>query len=207
MTDTAKTTISLRPMGLDDIPTVAEWFWTFQDIAFFDRDLPVPVNIDAVRESWRSALEFANPPRALWFVAENSNKTSVAICGLQAINYVHGDAVLAVFVTEPMRGKGLARAMAVVLADLAFDQMRLNRLSTFYRDDHSATQRILVDRIGFQKEGCKRQAWYADGIHRDVIQVGLLSQEWRDQRDQVKTDLELSGMVSIDLKRTPQQGP
>ncbi len=193
-------------MGFDDVPTVADWFWNFRDIAAFDRNLPVPVNLEAVRESWRSALEYADPPRALWYVAEDGAGTALGIGGLQAINYVHGDAVLPLFIAEPARGKGLALAISVVLADLAFDTLRLNRLTTFYRDDNDATKRI-VERMGFAQEGRLRQAWYGDGVHHDLIQVGMLHNEWLDGRAALKAELETSsktpGVLSINLERTP----
>ncbi len=191
-------------MGFDDVPTVAEWFWNFRDIAVFDRNLPVPVNLEAVRESWRTALEYADPPRALWYVAEETDgdgkAAAVGIGGLQSINYVHGDGILPLFIAEPARGRGLALALSVVLADMAFETLRLNRLTTYYRDDHAATQRI-VERMGFATEGRTRQGWFADGVHRDIVQVGLLRSEWLDRRDTLKAELETSGALSITLER------
>ena len=184
----SKTPIHFRPLNQEDMKVVSVWFQNFEDIAMFDRGMPIPVNDDFVRESWKPALEFADPPRALWFVAALEDKSIVGVCGLQGINYIHGDVVVPVFVDETMRSKGLACAMGVMLNNLAFDQLRLNRVSTIYRDDNVATKK-LVEKLGFSHEGTARQAWYADGEHKDIIHVGILKSEWFAIRDKLRSDI------------------
>ncbi|MFD2740551.1 GNAT family N-acetyltransferase [Sulfitobacter aestuarii] len=177
-----------RPLGLEDISKIADWFWDFEDVALFDRGLPVPVNIDAMRESWRSSLDHAQTPRAFWFIAEDANETPAGIAGLEAVNYIHGDAIVPAFVAEPFRKKGLATAMSVALIELAFQQLRLHRLTTYYRDGNTATLNALQT-IGFTEEGRFREGWFVGGTRRDVVIVGLLASEWAGRRDRVLAKL------------------
>lgn len=177
-------TVTWRPMGLDDIPRISEWFWKFTDVALFDRTLPVPVSLDAMRENWREGMVQKSSPSAYWYMAEDADKTPIGIAGLDSVNYIHGDAVLPFFVAEEYRKRGLATAMTVALLDLAFKRLRLHRITTFYRSDNTATQRVL-EKLGFTEEGRVREGWFVEGTRKDTVIAGILGTEWIATRDEV----------------------
>ena len=189
----------MRPMGMEDIPTIARWFGNFDDIALFDRNLPVPIGPEAVRESWKPALEYSDPPRSLWFVAEDADGKPSGVGGLQSINYIHGDAVLPMFVDRPARTNGLATGMTITLLDLAFGQLRLHRVSTFFRADHDATANV-IGKVGFREEGRIRQGWFAEGRHYDVVQVGLLRSEWLEGCADLRAELTADSGIELRLE-------
>ncbi|WP_299737734.1 GNAT family protein [uncultured Roseobacter sp.] len=176
--------ITWRPLGLDDISKIANWFWDFQDVALFDRTLPVPTSVDALRESWSKSIEYSKSPCGYWFIAEDDQGQPLGIAGLESINYIQGDAVLPFFVAEEFRKRGLASAMAVAVLDLAFKRLRLHRVTTFYRDDNAATQRAL-HKLGFTDEGKFREGWFVEGERKDIVIAGILGSEWLASRDQV----------------------
>ena len=78
--------------------------------------------------------------------------------------------------------------MLCELIDLAFNQLRLHRLSTVYRANNTASQQ-LVSLVGFAQEGRVREGWYANGQHHDIVHVGLLKSEWPGKRQVVKERL------------------
>lgn len=184
MTNKTADVITWRPMGLDDIPRISDWFWDFTDAALFDRTLPVPLSVDALHESWREAMVQKSSPGAFWFMAEDQDNTPVGIAGLESVNYIHGDAVLPFFVTHDFRKRGLATAMTVAILDLAFKRLRLHRVTTFYRSDNAATQRVL-EKFGFAEEGRFREGWFADGDRKDTVIAGILGTEWIATREKV----------------------
>ncbi len=190
---------SFRPMGISDVDQIATWFSNFEDVAMFDRNVPLPVNIENMRQTWGKSLECSSPPKSLWFIAEDREKKPAGICGLELINYINGDSTVPIFVSEEMRGKGLAVAMIVPLIDIAFEKLRLHRLTTYFREDNAATKAI-VSRMGFKEEGRLREAWYADGIHKDLVQVGLLKSEWPAVRNSIHSKLEATQSVTITLR-------
>ncbi|WP_419907574.1 GNAT family N-acetyltransferase [Hoeflea sp.] len=189
----------MRPMGMEDIPTIARWFSNFDDIALFDRNLPVPVGQEAVFESWKPALEYTEPPRSLWFVAEDEDGNPAGVGGLQSINYIHGDAVLPMFIDRPARTNGLATGMTINLIDLAFGQLRLHRVSTFFRADHDATANVIA-KVGFREEGRVREGWFAGGKHHDVVQVGLLRSEWQQGCEALREELKANSGIELRLE-------
>ena len=175
---------TFRPMSLDDISTVSEWFWDFKDVAMFERNLPIPTNVHAMQDSWRKSLEYSANPGAYWFITVSSDGRPAGIAGLEAVNYIHGDAVVPVFVAKEFRKRGLATAMSISLLELAFRQLRLFRVSTYYREDNAGT-RSTLSTLGFQEEGRFRGGWFSDGQRRDVIISGLLSSDWEQKRKSV----------------------
>lgn len=183
-------------MGLDDLDGISSWFWNMDDMALFDRALPLPVNSDSLRESWSPALSHSVPPRALWFVAEDTEGAPLGVGGLQAINYIHGDAVLPMFISERARGMGLATAITSRLLDLAFNRMRLHRVTTFFREDNTTTRHVLA-KLGFAEEGRQRGGWFVDGTRLDVVHSGILASEWVDRRAEIMDVLASPGKVRL----------
>ncbi|MEX3011165.1 GNAT family N-acetyltransferase [Hoeflea sp. TYP-13] len=195
----SNSTYTMRPMGFDDIATMTRWFSNFEDIALFDRNLPVPIGKEAVEESWKSALEHSEPPRSLWYMAEDADGEPAGLGGLQAISYIHGDAVLPMFIARESRASGLATAIATVLLDMAFGQLRLHRVTTYYRDGHRASASV-TKKVGFREEGRVRQGWFGDGEYRDVIQVGILGAEWQAVSSGLKQELADKSKITMKLE-------
>lgn len=184
MSNEAVEPITWRPLALDDITSIAEWFWDFQDVALFDRSLPVPTSVDALRKSWGKSIEYQKSPCGHWFIAVASDGQPLGIAGLESVNYIQGDAVMPFFVSQAFRKRGLASAMAVSVLDLAFKRLRLHRVTTFYRDDNAATKRALA-KLGFSEEGMFREGWFFEGVRKDIVIAGILGREWIASREQV----------------------
>lgn len=193
---TGKQIIYFRPLGEADLSKLADWFACFEDLALFDRGLPVPVSREFVIESWKPALHYSDPPRSFWYIAEDEDASPIGICGIQSINYIHGDAVIPLFVSRDHRAQGYGTAMLHELIGLAFDQLRLHRLSTVYRSNNSATEN-LIKNTGFVEEGRIREGWYANDQHHDIVHVGLLKSEWPDKRDAIRERLAKSSFELV----------
>src|SRR3712207_5045535 len=129
-------------MNMDDVETVAAWLQDVDDLSLFERNSTVPVGKEAVRDGWKADLAGAKFPTAYWFMAEADGHAPVALGGLQSVNYVHGDAVLPILVDRSARGRGLGLRIAAALLDVAFDRLRLRRVTTFFRADNLRTERL-----------------------------------------------------------------
>jgi RimJ/RimL family protein N-acetyltransferase len=188
MSPPATSQYTMRPMTSDDIDTVTGWLQDIDDLSLFDRGMAVSPSRDTVRDSWKPDLAVAKFPTAYWFVIEDCDQRPKAIGGLQSVNYIHGDAVLPILVAKPERGKGLGLQIAFVLLDMAFDRLRLRRVTTFFRADNARTER-LTRRVGFRQEGRMREAWFAGGKFLDCVVLGILREEWHSRRDALRAEL------------------
>ena len=183
-------------MSMDDVPTIARWFEHLADLCLFDRGCAVPVNEATVSANWAEILKGPEPAKAYWYALEDDGENVVAIIGLDNINYIHGDAVIAIYVTASLRRLGIgSRAMAMVI-DLAFNQLRLNRLTSYLRVDNVSSQN-LTKSVGFSQEGLIRQGWFASGQHFDIVTIGLLSEEWPKHRKALARKLDNSIEVRL----------
>jgi ribosomal-protein-alanine N-acetyltransferase len=176
-------------MELDDIDKIAHWFSDPDDLSLFDRTSPIPVSLAAARGNWKEVLAGDRVrSNAFWYVVLSPSENIVAIGGLESINFFHGDAVVPMFVGKGMRGKGIGIRLLGLMLDLAFDRMRLIRVTTWYREDNLASQKIL-QASGFHEEGRLRHAWFNNGKHLDLVVAGLLREDWRKKREGLREGL------------------
>ena len=184
----------MRPMDLDDVDTVAGWLGDMDDLSLFDRRRALPLGKDALRDAWKADLSAADVPTAYWFILEADDREPVALAGLHSISHIHGDSVLAILVSRQARERGLGLRIAIAALDMAFDRLRLHRVTTFFRSDNLRSER-LTRRTGFQQEGRMREAWFGTGQFFDCIVVGLLREEWYARRTALLA--ELDGSIEI----------
>lgn len=192
----------LRPMEKADADLVARWYQHLEDISIFDRQVPVPINHAEVTKLIDTIVSDRDKEKCVWYIAESAQGDAVGMCGLEAISLLHGHAILPAFVDEKWRKTGVGVRMACLMIDLAFKQLRLHRVSTVYRSDNKASK-ALIKRCGFKDEGVARQAWFSQGKYYDLINVGLLADEW--EKNRVKLRSELNPSVTVSLGPRPSE--
>ena len=192
MTSVVPYVLSIRALELGDIDVIAPWFADPDDLSLFERSLPMPAGLEALRESWKEDLTAGPPPaKAFWYIACGTDGEPAAIGGLQSVDYINGNCVLPIFVAKAMRGRGIGIRLAGLLLDLAFDSLRLTRVTTYYREDNEISAK-LVQRTAFKKEGRMRKSRFCNGSHLDMIVVGVLREEWAKRRIVLQDELDAS---------------
>lgn len=186
----------MRPIEVSDADIIADWYQQIEDVSIFDRQVPVPINRAEVTALVKSLVANQEKEKCCWFITETIESTAVGMAALEAINMLHGNAILPVFIAEPWRRSGVGIRMACMMIDLAFKQLRLHRVATLYRADNAATE-ALVNRLGFKQEGTSRQSWFSHGQYFDLMNVGVLVDEWKQIR--LKLRAELSPSVTVEL--------
>jgi len=204
----------LRPLSLEHLPAIGKWYEQIEDISLFDRRAPAPVSGAAMEAGWREIISAPEPRTSYWFVMEDDAGDAAGLAGLQEINHVHGDAVIAVFVSRRVRRRGIGIRSCALLLDLAFKQLRLNRVTSYYRADNLASQG-LTEACGFSREGCIRQSSFSAGDYIDRYLIGVLAKEWLEHREGLQTRLDPGTVVTLGQERCtnwswpaiPSQGP
>lgn len=186
----------LRPLAVEDVGYISEWYEDIEDLALIESRLPVPLDVRSLESVWRNQLEHAEPRTSYLFAVCDEDGSPVGHTGVQEINYAHGNAVVFIFVKKEMRRRGLAVRTLALLLDLAFLQLRLHRITT-YVDANNYPSVALIKRLGFADEGCMRDGCFSDGEYSDVNVVGLLDSEWRSSRGPLGTVLDARTNVTI----------
>lgn len=193
---TEPSVLKMRPIEVSDSELIADWFQQIEDVSIFDRQMPLPLNHADVVTFVRSLVADQKKEKCRWFVTEAADGIPVGMVGLELINMLHGHAIMPLFVAHPWRRKGIGVRMACMVIDLAFKQLRLNRITTIFRADNTSS-RYLLTRLGFQQEGISRQAWFSQGTFYDLMNLGLLVDDWNKAK--VKLGAELSPNLVVEL--------
>jgi RimJ/RimL family protein N-acetyltransferase len=171
----------MRPVEMRDAATVSDWYQQVEDVSIFDRQSPVPINSVEVSNIVESIITDQKKEKCAWYVVENEQGEMVAMSGLELISQLHGNAIIPVFVAAEWRRTGVGIRICGMMIDLGFRQLRLHRIGTLFRADNTATA-ILAERCGLKKEGVSREAWFSGGKYHDVVNVGILADEWESSR-------------------------
>jgi len=193
----------MRPMELGDAETMADWYQQVEDVSIFDRQSPVPLNAVEVSNIVENIIADQRKERCVWYVVENEQGTLVAMSGLEMINSLHGNAIIPAFVAADWRRTGVGIRMCCMMLDLAFRQLRLHRIGSLYRSDNGATA-ALIERCGLKKEGVSRQAWFSNGRYHDLVNVGILADEWESTRLELLGSLNPAVTVSLGPRPSDQ---
>ena len=194
-------------MSIGDLDTLSHWFEHLEDLSLFDRNMPLPLNSDDLRKAWKKSLRGASSGKSYWFGISDADGELVGIIGLDDINYVHGDGVFAFYLDESVRRKGIGIRAAAMLIDIAFGQLRLNRITSYFRSDNEATK-ALTNTLRFAQEGVIRQGWFAGGKHHDVIVIGLLASDWANSCDKLRDALADGPKIKLGRSCWPEiKGP
>ncbi|SFS00767.1 Protein N-acetyltransferase, RimJ/RimL family [Halomicrobium zhouii] len=103
----------------------------------------------------------------------------VGIAGLHLDPYPWGYAEVGYMVHPDHWGHGYATDAVRCLVRYAFDERRLHKVGADVYAPNEASQRVL-EKVGFEREGVRRDHAFVDGDHVDLYEYGLLESEWRE---------------------------
>lgn len=127
-----------------------------------------------------SYIEAAKSSRYQLVLAIIRKKSEVHIGNvtLDKINYINRTAELAIVIGDKSCwGKGYAKEAAKLICDHGFMSLNLNRIACGTFENNMGMCK-LAEYIGMRKEGRRRQASYKQGIYLDVIEYGVLRNEY-----------------------------
>ncbi len=186
----------LKPFTADHLAQVAEWYENIDDLSMIESKVPVPVNVQSLEKAWHHNLSQTEPQTSYIFFIVSKSSEPIGYVGLQDINYAHGNSVVFIYVRKDKRYCGIGLRSVALMLDLAYDQLRLHR-GTTYVYTHNTPSVALLQRCGFIDEGRMREACFVDGKHNDVRIVGILAKEWHALRESLSDSLSRQMIVSI----------
>lgn len=185
---------TMRPLEKSDLPTVARWFTDPDALTAFERTVRMPMSVVATEAAWADALDPKSDRH--WYAIDDTGGKPIGIIGLESISLTNRDAVVPLYIERSVRNRGIGVRAAALLVDLAFRQLSLHRLTTYYRADN-VMSRAVTKRVGFREEGCLREAWFSNGRNIDMMVIGLLAREWEERRDILAAELEPTPVISF----------
>jgi len=141
----ARVELALREVTLADIPRITllagDW-----DVARMTGRIPYPYS-EAAALHWVEGLSPGEIVRAITLEGE-----LIGICGIAPFEDDEKSAELGYWLGKPFWGFGYATTAARMIIQLAFEEMKIERLTAGHFTDNPASGRVL-EKLGFNKTG------------------------------------------------------
>jgi len=122
-------------------------------------------------------------------IVTKENDIHIGNISLQNIDWISRSAEYAILLGEKeFWGKGLAKEASDLLLYHGFVRLNLFRIYCGTFDNNIAMQK-LADYMGMKKEGLRRKASFKGGLYRDVIEYGILRDEYLKRNTGVQIEL------------------
>ncbi|MCE2500026.1 MAG: GNAT family N-acetyltransferase [Dehalococcoidia bacterium] len=120
-------------------------------------------------------------------IVRDSDDRLIGNCGIRRKRDNDWEADIGYELAPDCWGHGYATEAAAAIVDFGFGELGLKRISSWCIADNVASARVL-ERLGFQPEGCLRHNEYFKGHWWDTLLYGLLSDEWRPALENTQTE-------------------
>jgi RimJ/RimL family protein N-acetyltransferase len=171
--------VLLRPVKRSDISYFLEWFNDPEVIQYIGLYLPMT---EMAEEKFIEELGSTRARSDALFVIEvieGKSTKPVGNCGLHQINAKDHNALFGITIGEKdYWGKGYGTESTQLLIDYGFQQLNLHRIWSYAFAFNERSIR-LHKKVGFRDEGRLRQATFKNGQYYDLVQFGMLREEWR----------------------------
>ena len=97
---------------------------------------------------------------------------------LQEVNPLHRTAEFAIVLGDRRAwGTGVATEAGKLILGHGFRAMNLHRVGAGTSVENEAMKKLAV-RLGMKEEGVRRQAMFKDGRYHDIVEFGVLAEDW-----------------------------
>lgn len=175
--------VELGPLDSSDLDKIRSWrndqriwAWCRQNDLISDRD----------QRKW---FESQSDDRCIkmYTIKPKGSDFMVGVCGLTSIDHVNRRAEFSLYIAPTYQGCGYATEALKTLCAHGFKSLNLNSIWGESFDGNKAT--AMFEKIGFKKEGTRREFYFKDGRYVDAHLYSLLSREflaWLSDKSEAK---------------------
>lgn len=141
------------------------------------QNVPHPYE-DGAAECWISnhALEFATGNSVTFAIVLQASGELVGCIGLR-IKRDYDHAELGYWIGYPYWGQGYCTEAGQAVIEYAFTELGVNRIHATHFSRNPASGRVM-EKLGMHREGMLRQHVKKWGQYEDIVNYGLLKDEW-----------------------------
>lgn len=170
--------VILRTLKMSDLDKIIEWVNDPEVIQYLQIYLPMS---RLKEEKWLEQLSLSEKDvvMAIEAIEDNGNTHYIGNCGLHGISSKDHLATFGIFIGEKtFWSGGYGTEAAKLLLQYGFEQLNLHRVNSMAYAFNERSIRMHVS-LGFQIEGCRRQAIWKNNQYQDEVILGLLREEWK----------------------------
>lgn len=173
--------LKLRELERRDIPTINTWRNDPELIACLGAPFRY-INPDVDQQWYDGYLRSRNNCVRCAIVEEKQDEI-LGLVSLASIDNVNRSGHLHIMIGgSENRGRGLGTFAVRAMVEHAFSNLNLNRIELGVLETNLPALR-LYEKVGFVREGLKRQSTYKNGKYVNIIMMGLLREEYQPLAD------------------------
>lgn len=112
-------------------------------------------------------------------IIDKQNERHIGNISLQGISHLDGSAELALIIGDKNYwGKAIGEEACHLIIDHGFNALNLHRIYCGTSIENKGMIR-LAQKVGFQQEGIVREALFKNGGYKDILNFGLLKNEYK----------------------------
>ncbi|MBU0610221.1 MAG: GNAT family N-acetyltransferase [Armatimonadetes bacterium] len=166
--------VVLRALEQTDLETLHRWMNDAEVVHFLGRRFPI-----SALEEQRWLEREHDPTKELVLGIAVPEGRLIGSCGLHQINPCNHNAHVGIMIGEKEYwGQGYGTDALVTLCAFGFAEMNLHRVCLHVFDFNPRGIRC-YEKVGFVQEGRMREAIYKHGAYQDILEMGLLREEFR----------------------------
>ncbi len=135
----------------------------------------MPQSLAGFRE-WMAASR-ARENQEVFAIETLAERKAVGICGLESIDARTRAAEFGIWIGKPFWRNGYGTDATRTACRFGFRYMNLQRISLSVYANNEKAERV-YERVGFRREGVERRGTFLGGRHVDVVEMGLLAEEF-----------------------------
>ncbi len=171
--------VYLRPMEREDAFTIQPWV-NDPDVRQFGT-MFAPMTLRA-EEQFIDKMAQSSSDVVCVIVRQDVDQP-IGMTGLHQIDYRNGNCLFGIIIGDKTAwGMGFGTDATKIMVGYAFHTLNMHRVSLCVFDFNKRAIPI-YEKVGFQKEGIRREGHYVNGEYCDEIQMGILRREWEEQEE------------------------
>ncbi len=168
-------TIYLRPLEMEDAPSLVTWFNDPEVTRALRRYQPMTL---AAEKAFLEELGKRETAVTLGIVVRETDQF-IGTTGLHELDTRSRQTAFGISIgVKTMWGKGYGTEATRLIVRHAFQTLNLNRVWLHVYESNEGAIRC-YEKAGFRIEGRLRQSFFSEGRYWDTIVMGLLRDEWQ----------------------------
>lgn len=172
-----KDNVRLRPVKRSDVRRLLKWVNDPEVTQFITQNFPV---LEANEEKWIEGLANNQKSNAVFIIETKKSKSwqAIGICGLHGVDPINHNAEAGTFIGEKTSwSKGIGTKAIGLLITYGFNTLNLHRINSMAVAFNQRSIGLQL-KLGFKKEGQRKEAIFKNGTWHDLVMFGLLRKDW-----------------------------
>ena len=181
--------IYLRPFQADDVKLINKWR-NSPEVQNLTCSVYSFISEESEREWVLNKMKFSTKEVYTAICLKDTDEMLGYTC-LREIDHIHQRCEWGgILIGSPnARGKNVAFNTAKLLFDYAFNSLNMQKIYSAYLDVHTISPKLCA-KLNFKEEGTFRKHFFKHGKFHDLINVGLLKEDYYKMLEKAETEKE-----------------